>query len=176
MASYGRNFGFRRSGGDAATREGRFRVPATGDFHQGDLVTIDPANPGFLKKAAAGAQPEPGVTGFLIQEFELDSVYAPGKDQLANVDSNFRGKVKNGYLATIWAGPGVKIWLRNTPAKTRPDGHTVSARTVVNLASVAVGDTLEWTGTAWAKTDEGAEALRVVELSGTTYAEAVLLV
>lgn len=175
MATYGRNFGFRRSGGDAATREGRYRVPESGDFFQGDLVTIDYANPGYLKKAPAGAAIVPGVTGLLVQEFELDSIYEPGRG-LSNIDSNFRGKAKNGYLATIWSGPGVKIWLRNTAAKTRPDGHTVGARTVVNLASVAEGDALEWTGSAWQKKNSGAEALRVLEVKGSDYAEAVLLV
>jgi hypothetical protein len=90
MTDYGLNFGFRRTLGDASVREGRYRVPKTGDFYQGDLVTIDHAAPGFVKKAAADAKIEPGVTGFLIQEFELASIYEPG-----DVDSHFRGKTRN---------------------------------------------------------------------------------
>jgi hypothetical protein len=173
MADYGLNFGFRRTGGDSATREGRYRVPATGVFHQGDLVTIDAAAPGFIKLAPAGTGFQSGITGLLVQEFELYSVYTG-----AELDSHMRGVAKNGYLATIWSGAGEKIWIRNTPAQSRWDGRQIAARNVIVATGVAVLDTLQWDGTKWIKTPAvapGTAGLKVTVTDSSTYAEAVLL-
>lgn len=169
MSNYGLNFGFRRS--EPSVREGRLRVPAAGTFYQGDLVTYDPAAPGFLKHAAADAAPQAGFTGLLIQEEGWDI----GHFEAPMTDSHSLGKVRNSAPAVIQTGPGNKVWIRNTAAQTRYDGRVIAARTPVVLAGVVVGDYLAWTGTAWAETAVVASAaLRVVEV-GTDYLEALLL-
>lgn len=172
MADYGKNFGFRRTLGDSSVREGRYKVPATGTFHQGDLVTIDEANPGYIRLADAGATFVPGQTGLLIQEFELDSIYAVG-----DIDSHTRGIAKNGYLCTIWSGAGIKVWLRNTDAENRWDGRVIEARQVAVLDGLTALDDLSWDGTRWIATAVGGTpALRVTVTNGASYAEAISLV
>lgn len=180
MASdYGLNFGFRRS--DETMRsgnEGRQKVPATGTFLQGDLVELDPANPGFIKKSAAGAPIEPGFRGLLIQEEGWDqSIYSapPG-------DSFTRGTVRNGRLCSIWTGAGLKIWLKNTAAQTRADGRVIAARTAVTAVALAIGDLVEWDGAKFVEAtgiDDAAKTARAVgrcTLSdGVGYAEIVLV-
>lgn len=175
MSDYGLNFGFRRSGDDSAVREGRYRVPVGETvYHQGDLVTIDTSEEDLLTLAAAGARMEPGVTGLLIQEHELFSIHEVELGR--HDDSSYRGVARQGYLATIWASEGEKIWLRNTPTETRPDGRVVPGRTVFNSAGVSKGSTLEWSGTAWRATTSGLPVLRVVEINDAgTYLEAVTI-
>jgi len=175
MADYGLNFGFRRSGGDDTVREGRYRVPAgVTVYHQGDLVTIDTAGTDTLTLATAGDRFEPGVCGFLIQEHEMFSIYEVELGR--HDDSSFRGVARQGYLATIWSGLGLKIWMRNTAQVTRPDGHVVTARALFPSSGITKGSTLQWTGTAWAVTTSGSPALRVVEISDDgTYLEAVTI-
>lgn len=167
MSDYGKNFGFRRS--EPSVREGRLSVPATGDFNQGDLVTYDPAAPGKLKRAAAGEAVVPGFTGLLIQEegWDISAFGAP------NVDSNNKGKALNGKPAVLMTGGGLKVWLRNTD-EVQYHGRTFPAVTRVNLTGVAVGDELQWTGTAYAKKSTGTGVLRVTTV-GAGYVEAVLL-
>ncbi len=175
MASdYGLNFGFRRS--DESMRsgtEGRLKVPAVGTFYQGDVVTFDPANPGFLKKAAANDPILAGYTGLLIQEEGWDfSIYQAGP----TIDSFQRGLVRNSRLAAIWTGAGLKVWLKNTAASARADGRSVLARTVVTATGVAVGDLLAWDGTKFIETATAAQAFARVTLSnGVDYVEAVLI-
>lgn len=170
MSNYGLNFGFRRSGGDSATREGRYRVPGAGTFRHGELVTIDSAAQGFLKHAPAGAGVVPGVTGLLIQHQGWDaSVF-----EAPEVDSHHLGKARNKVLATIWSGQGIKFWLKNTPAEDRFDGRHIDAVTVVTLTGLAVGDDLEWDGTKYQKKNTGVAVARVVQLDADGL-EAVLL-
>lgn len=175
MASdYGLNFGFRRS--DESMRsgtEGRLKVPATGTFMQGDAVTFDPANPGFLKKAAANDPVLAGYTGLLIQEEGWDfSIYEVGPIQ----DSFGRGRVRNSRLAAIWTGGGIKVWFKNTAGQTRADGRVVAARTVVTATGVVIGDLLAWDGTKFVETATLAQAFaRVTTSNGSDYVEAVLL-
>lgn len=168
MSDYGLNFGFRRD--EPSVKEGRYRVPASGDFRIGDLVTVDFTNPGFVTKAAANARFEGGVTGLLIQEEGWHpSVYAA-----PIVDSFGRGKAINGQPAAIYTGDGLKIWLRNTGSQTRPDGRQISSVTVVDLTSVVLGDLLKWDGAKWARTTTDSQgALRVVGLEDN-YVEAVV--
>lgn len=172
MSNYGLNFGFRRSGGDSAVREGRFRVPKTGTFRQGEIVTIDPAAPGFVKKAAAGAAIVPGVTGLLIQhDAWQESIYEAGE-----VDSHGKGGVRGGNLCTIWAGQGEKIWLKNTAEQpNRWDGRSIPARTVITATGLVIGDDLEWDGDKFVKASSGTPVATVTATNGTDYAEAVLL-
>lgn len=176
MASdYGLNFGFRRS--DESMRsgtEGRLKVPAAGDFNQGDLVTFDPANPGFIKKADAGTPVEPGFTGLLIQEEGWDaSIY-----EVPVGDSFMRGKVRNGRLCAIWTGAGLKVWIKNTGAQNRADGRQIAARERLTAAAVAlpIGGYLGWDGTRFTAATGADDAVaRVTLTNGTDYVEAVLV-
>ncbi|HEY5051213.1 MAG TPA: hypothetical protein VII50_09960, partial [Acidothermaceae bacterium] len=127
---YGLNFGFRRSGESMSVREGRLSVPAggpvwpaAGSFHQGDFVTIDPASPGFLKLAPANTPAQTGVSGLLVQEDPnlFDSIYNRIGPGILH-DSYDLGRIINNRLAIIWAGAGVKFWVKNTLDVTRPDG------------------------------------------------------
>lgn len=167
MSDYGKNFGFRRS--EPSYREGRLGVPDTGDFLQGDLVTLDPANPGKLKRAAAGDPVVGGYTGLLIQEEGWD-VSTFGAQV---VDSNNKGKVLNGKQAVIMTGAGLKIWLRNTDATTY-HGRSFPAVERFVATGVDLGDELEWNGTKYAVKASGAGVLRVTVI-GDGYIEAVLL-
>jgi hypothetical protein len=174
MASdYGLSFGFRRS--DESMRsgtEGRLKVPAAGTFFQGDLVTFDPANPGFLKKAAANDPILAGYTGLLIQEEGWDaSIYEAGPG-----DSYTRGRVRNGRLAAIWTGAGIKVWMKNVGASTRADGRSITERTILTATGLAVGDLLAWDGAKYVETGSADAAVgRVTLTNATDYAEAVLL-
>ena len=152
MSDYGQNFGFRRSDEHLRSgNEGRFRVPKTGVFKQGDLVTIDTANPGYVKKADANANLEPGFTGILIQE-EVHLLPYPA--------NKAKDTVVNRNLCSIWTGAGLKIWLRNT-----------AARTIV-APDLAVGDHVEWDGSKYVKsTDPG---IGRVTAAAADYAEVSL--
>lgn len=176
MASnYGLNFGFRRSDESMAIREGRLRVPAAGTFRQGSLVALDPATPGYLKAAAAGEVGSGGTVGLLVQEdSHIGSIY--GADVI-DTFSNRYGVAKNGALATVWAGAGTKIWLRNTEAQNRSDGRVIAAVQMVDLTGVVLGDFLKWDGAKFAKgTGESDSMLRVTQVDATKgYVEAVLV-
>lgn len=180
MASdYGRNFGFRRSDETMAIREGRQKVPAVGTFRQGECVVIDPANPGFLKRGAAGEPAVAGYSGMLVQEEIWDrSVY--GRQVL---DSFALDEVLNNRLATIWSGAGTKVWFRNTVGQTRADGRVIAAAGLLaSPATIAAGDLLGWDGTRWAEVARDAAgnipatAHFIVTLSnGVDYVEATRL-
>lgn len=173
MASdYGLNFGFRRSDESVLTREGRLKVPTTGTFRLGSLVTFDPANPGYLKAAAANEVGEGGTVGLLVQEEIWDrSIYAPTR-----IDSFYLGVARNNRLAVLVSGPGGKVWLKNTAAQTRADGRVIAAVQMVDLTAVAVKDYLAWDGTKFVKgTGASDSMLRVTLTNGTDYCEAVLV-
>ena len=116
------------------------------------MVEINPASAGYLKASASNAAPVTGFSGLLLQELEFDrSIYESGADQL---DSFQKGVAKPNRLAVITSGAGTKVWLKNTAQVTRADGRVVPAVTMVaSFSGLAVGDTLGWNGTAWAKTD-----------------------
>lgn len=180
MASdYGLNFGFRRSDETMAIREGRLKVPSVGAFQQGECVAFDPANPGFLRRGAAGELMVPGYSGMLVQEEVWDrSVFGTSV-----VDSFGLSEVLNNRLATIWSGAGTKVWFKNTGAQTRVDGRVIPARGLLaDPATLTIGAYLGWNGTAWAAVAAGAggaapaTAHFVVTLAnGVDYAEAVRL-
>ena len=175
MASdYGLNFGFRRSDESMATREGRFKTPATGDpLLIGTPVQLDPAAPGYLKVCGAAAKPLSGGFGLLVQEENhipqlFDRVDAMGHDSydlgLARIDQ----------LSVMWAGVGTKVWYRNTDEYTRGTRHK-DAVTFLLLTGVAVGDQLAWDGSKWIEAAAADTAwMTVTAVSGTTYCEAVL--
>jgi hypothetical protein len=153
MASdYGLNFGFRRSDEVVRISEGRYRTPKTGTLLQGTAVEINFATPGYLKAAAAGARPRPGVCGLLVQELaHIQSIY-----DLPRVTSFDLNKTKPDALSVITNGPGVKVWFRNTPAQLRVDGRQIPAVTMVaGLGTLEPGDYLGWNGTAFAEVGTG---------------------
>lgn len=172
MASdYGLNFGFRRS--DESMRsgtEGRLKVPADGVFKQGDLVTFDPANPGFLRKAAANAPIDPGFTGLLIQEDAWD------RDLHENsiFSSQDLDIVRNDRLAAIWTGGGLKVWLRNTPEKANPGQRRREAIQKIDVTGLAIGDLVGWDGSKFIKVTAATAAVGRATLVSTDYAEVVL--
>lgn len=184
MASnYGPHFGVRRLDEDMAVREGRFKTPATGSqLLLGTGVELDFTNPGFMRQAAAGRLLEPGVAGILIYE---DQFLHKGSGA-ASIDANGRGDTADlafagvGRYAVLTTGAGIKVWFKNVPARTLPDGKTFPALTpVAGLGSggVALGAYLGWNGTQWATVAAAADAwFRVVTLNDAAASlEAVLL-
>lgn len=173
MASdYGLNFGFRRSDESMATREGRFKTPATGDaLLIGTAVEIDAANPGFLKACAADPAPVSGLRGLLVQEENhLMGIFETG---LLGHDSLDLGTAKKDQLSVMWAGIGSKIWFKNTAAYSRGT-RSKDAVQMVDLTGVAVGDSLGWNGTRWAEAATAAAAWLTVTNVSTDYCEAVV--
>jgi hypothetical protein len=174
MASdYGVNFGFRRSDESVLVREGRLKVPVSGTFRLGSLVTFDPAAAGYLKVAANNEVGGGGTVGLLVQEEVWDrSIYAPTR-----IDSFYYGVARNNRLAVICSGPGGKVWFKNTPAQTRADGRQIAAVTMVDFTGApGIKDYLAWNGTNFVKgTGIGDSMLRVTLSNGVDYVEAVLV-
>jgi hypothetical protein len=174
MASdYGLNFGFRRSDESMATREGRFKTPASGTaLLLGTAVELDAATPGYLKQCAAAAPPQTGLRGLLVQEEShlIGSVFqaAPGLGH----DSYDLGTAKKDQLSVMWAGVGTKVWFKNTVAYSRGT-RSKAAVTLLDLTGVAVGNKLGWDGAKWIK-DATNGWMTVTLISGLTYCEAVV--
>jgi hypothetical protein len=156
MASnYGLNFGIRRADEDTSIREGRYRLPVAagpgpnGTYQIGTAVEIDPANPGLYRVPAINVAPRTGVTGLLISEdVWIRSIY--GADRVG-IDSYTMGQVIAGRQCYGLSGNGSKVWFKNTPAVTRPDGRVIPAVTLVAaLSGLVVGSVLCWSGTNWA--------------------------
>jgi hypothetical protein len=175
MASdYGLNFGFRRSDESVRVSEGRFRTPATGNaLLMGTAVQIDAAAPGFLKVCAANAPIVPGVAGLLLQE----EVHIRGIYDLDVIDSFSLSVAKKNTLSVVTTGAGTKVWLKNSDAQNRIDGRAISGVNIVDVTGVALGDTLGWNGTRWAKTTDATAAWMTVTAvtTATGYVEGVLL-
>lgn len=174
MASdYGLNFGFRRSDESMATREGRFKTPATGDMLRiGTAVELDPANPGYLKQCDAGADPVSGLRGLLVQEeSHLGSVF--DASPYLGHDSYDLGLAKKDQLSVMWAGVGTKVWFRNTDAYNR-GSRSRDAVEMVTETGLAIGDSIGWDGTKWVEAATPADAWATVTAVSTDYVEAVL--
>jgi hypothetical protein len=164
-ASYGLNFGFRRSDESMAIREGRYRTPAltTGGLNndgrllQGSAVEIDPdpANDGYLKQSAAGAVAVTGLRGVLVQEEDhIGDVFTAAP--LLGHDSIDLGFCFTDTLSAMWSGPGIKYWFKNSPVYARGRRH----RPAVNIVditkgggNIVPGDSLGWDGDHWAYAD-----------------------
>lgn len=173
MASdYGLNFGFRRSDESMAIREGRFKTPPDGDpLLIGTAVELDPAEPGYLKQCASGADAVTGLRGLLVQEEShlgnvFDAVPYLGHDSID------LGTAKRDQLSVMWSGPGTKVWFKNTAAYERGN-RTKDAVEIVTETGVAVGDSLGWDGSKWIEAT-GADAWMTVTAVSTDYVEAVL--
>lgn len=178
MASdYGLNFGFRVSDESVRSSMGRVKTPKTGpNLLLGTAVEIDPANPGYLRQAAASAKPRTGTCGLLVQEERWD---APVYDQaISFVDSFSLGVAYPNRLSVITNGPGTKIWLKNTGAQTRADGRVINAVTMFVSTGVAVGHGLAWNGSAWVNVADPTDATSFMEVSyydaSRNYLEAIL--
>lgn len=180
MASdYGLNFGFRRSDEVNATREGRYKTPATGTaLLLGTAVQIDPATPGYLKKCAANAAPVTGLSGLLVQEeSHLQGIFALPGYGLGH-DSIDLGTALLDQLSVAWGGPS-KVWFRNSAAYSRGK-RSKAAVTIWTPTGVAVGDGLGWDGNKWIKAVSGTTPAWMTVLlvdtsvSGSEYCEAVL--
>ncbi len=178
MTNYGPSVGFRVSAEEFRSgAEGRQRVPLTAvgpnAIRQFDLVTFDPANPGFLRKAPADSPIEPGYTGLAVQESaHLGSIFDgpyPTADRLEIL--------KAGETAVITSGAGLKIWLRNRVASQREGGQAVSAREVFVATGLVIGDLLKWDGAKYVETATAAQAVARVTLVNVAegYLEAVLV-
>jgi hypothetical protein len=177
MASdYGLNFGFRRSDESYRSSEGRFKTPATGSaLLIGTAVQIDPAAPGFVKACAASAPIVPGVAGLLVQEeSHWGSIYG---QPVSTYDSYNLGVAKLNQLSVISTGAGVKVWFKNTTGATRVDGRITPTVNIWTTTGVALGDSLGWNGTTWAKVTDLTTAWMTVTAVNTAagYVEGVLL-
>lgn len=147
--SYTRNFGMRTF--ENVVRVGRLKTPSTGNaINIGASVTADPANPGLLKLAVADSRPGP-LSGAAVYEH----IQYQGVDPAltTNVDAPFN-VVPLGRYCQVVHGPGAKVWMKNTGAKTLYDGRVQAALTLVNLTGVAVGDYLTPDGSGgWKEAD-----------------------
>jgi len=136
--AYTRNFGFRSF--ENIVRSGRFRTPASGAIVIGAPVMLDSASAGRVKAATAGAAAD-GSAGVAVYEYIL----------LQGVDAGLYGAgdlttVPLGAYVQIVHGPGTKIWLRDTAAKTLYDGRSQAAYTPfagsITLGTLAIGAAL----------------------------------
>ena len=132
--SYSRNFGMRSF--ENVVRDGRFRAPRTGTpIKIGAPVQLDPANPGFLKLAGAGAAPGPGAGIAVYEHIQNKS------DALTTVYDAPYDSVPLGQYAQMMHGPGTKVWIQDTAAKTLYDGRVQAAGDLLD-AGVTVDNTL----------------------------------
>jgi hypothetical protein len=169
--SYTRNFGFRDL--TAIVRDGRNQVPTglTGSdangFLIGTAVTVDPANPGKLKRPAANAAPT-ALSGIVLYEH----IQMQGVDPLLTtpLDPPFI-YAPMGRFAQMVHGPGVKVWFKNTSNLPLYDGRQQVGGTLVNTAlnSIAPGDhlTTHADGT-WDKAADATTAWLTVESVNST--------
>jgi hypothetical protein len=170
--SYTRNFGFRDL--TAIVRDGRNKVPTglTGSdasgFLIGTAVTVDPANPGSLKRPGAAAAPT-ALSGIVIYEH----IQMQGVDPLLTtfLDPPFIWAPQGRYAQMVH-GVGVKVWFKNTSDLPLYDGRSQVGGTLVNptdLSTLAVGDNLTPAADGtWAKTATAAEAWLTVESVNAT--------
>lgn len=166
-----RNFGFRSF--QNIVREGRLKT-ASGSSHKiGAPVLIDPANPGQMKAATAGAASTGG--GVVLYEFitQVDGSLR-GVDPLLASTVDF-DTVPAAQYAQVVHGNGVKIWLKNTASKTLYDGRVIPAGGLlagsVVLGSLAIGAQLTPDGAGKFKVANGTTDgnwLTVVSVNTTT--------
>jgi hypothetical protein len=173
MHNLGDSFGFRRSDEDLHSgAEANFKVPVSGTFLQGDVVEIDPASPGYLKKSATDLPLVPGVRGLLVQYGLLRvSVGLVGQEIFNTRDLS---KVFNDAPAVIVTGAGLKVWVKNLAAVTTAGRRPYSAETRVTLAGLAVGDLVQWDGSKFIEATAPANAIGTVTKVTSTGAEFTL--
>lgn len=174
MHSLGDSFGFRRSDEDLHSgAEANFKVPTTGTFLQGDVVEIDPANPGYLKKSATDLPLVPGVRGLLVQYGQL--FITPGLTRPLVFNTRDLSTVINDAAAVIVTGAGIKVWVKNLTAVTGVAGRrSYAAETRVTLAGLAVGDLVQWDGSKFIEATAPANAVGTVTKVTSTGVEFTL--
>lgn len=173
MHNLGDSFGFRRS--DEILHSGaeaNFKVPVSGAFLQGDLVEIDPASPGYLKKSATDKPLVPGVRGLLVQYGQLR--IEPGLTGTVVFNTRDLSKVVNDAPAVIVTGAGIKVWVKNLASVSAPGRRAYSAETRVTLASLAVGDLVQWDGSKFVEATAPANAIGTVTKVTSSGAEFTL--
>lgn len=173
MHNFGDSFGFRRS--DEILHSGaeaNLKTPTTGTFLQGDLVEIDAANPGYVKRSAANAPLIPGVRGLLVQYGELRN--EPGLTGTVVFNTRDLSQVVNDRQMVIVTGAGIKVWVKNLDAVSTAGRRAYAAETRVTLTAMVVGDLVAWDGTRFARTIDPAAAIGTVTKVTATGAEFTL--
>lgn len=158
MHNLGDSFGFRRSEESLWTgAEGGFKVPASGTFLQGDLVEIDPASPGYLKKSAANAPLIPGFRGLLVQTDQLFVSAGLTRPEIYNTRD--LSAVVNDAYAVIATGAGLKVWVKNLLAVTGAGRRNYAAETRCDVTGIVLGDLVAWDGSKYVETATAANAV-----------------
>lgn len=133
--AYTRNFGMRDF--TNIVRNGRFRTPTSGALRIGEPVILDAANAGRMKAATAGVAPD-ASSGVVV----FEHIQVVGVDPALYGDGDFYAVPLNAF-AQIVRGPGVKVWLKKSAAKTLYDGRTIAAynpfNAAVDLSALAIG-------------------------------------
>ena len=179
-----RNFGMRRF--TNLVREGRFRGLASGtELMLGTLVEIDPGDVDRIREAdgtsgvAIGGSGDvrTDLCGILWYEHDSQTFNDPRFGAAAGLLPQDLNTAPNGRMIQVLHGPGVKVWLRNTPENaTEPGLNYASDRVAVQMVNglsggtptTAVGDLLGWdaTNNYWDVTTDASEAfLRVTEVN-----------
>lgn len=162
--SYGRNFGMRSF--ENVIRDARYRVPSTGTpLKIGAPVIIDAANPGKLKLAAATDKPS-AVTGLAV----FEHIQNKSDELTLSYDSPY-DSVPLGVYAQMMHGVGVKVWFKNTTAKTLYDGRQRAAYSPIvdAVAADMVGKGLIPDGTGkWKLAGVGDTAWLLIEQANPT--------
>lgn len=165
--SYTRNFGFRDFSN--IVRDGRNMVPAAGltgsdvsGFLIGTAVTVDPANPGQLKRPGAAAVPT-ALSGIVLYEH----IQFQGVDPFlaTQYDAPFT-VAPLGRFAQMIHGLGVKVWFKNTVDVPLYDGRIQTGKTMISTAlnSLNVGDGLATAADGtWVKAADAAHSWLTVE-------------
>lgn len=134
--SYSRYFGMRSF--ENIVRDGRFRVPLTGNpLPIGAPVELDPANPGLLMPATVGVAPGPNVGVVVFEHIIIRT------DLLVTTSDSPYDKVPVGQYAQMIHGQGAKVWFRNIPNKVLYDGRIQPAGTLlatsVDVTTLKIG-------------------------------------
>lgn len=165
--TYTRNFGFRSF--ENIVRSARFRAPAAGTLTIGEPVILDTANAGRMKAATAGVA-NGSSSGVVLYE----RIQSTGVDPLLVGAGDF-STVPIGQYAQIVHGLGVKIWLKQTAAKTLYDGRVQAAynpfAASVDLSALAIGAQLTPDGAGKWKVSNGTtdgDWLTVESVNATT--------
>lgn len=141
MSNYTRNFGMRSF--ENVVRDGRFRVPRTGNPLQiGSPVTLDAANPGFLKVAPSATPPGP-LSGIAI----FEHIQSKGVDTFLTTHSDTPfNLIPLGQYTQMMHGPGTKVWFKNTADKPLYDGRVQTGggllASSVDVTAVTIGQGL----------------------------------
>lgn len=151
-------------------RDGRFRAPATGNqLIIGEPTMADPAAPGVMKRATAAVTPNGSMGAVVYEHIYLANAGDP--KLYGQGDLNW---VSLGVYAQMVHGPGAKVWLRNTPAKTLYDGRVEAAGALlassVDVTTLAVGVGLTPDGAGKYRVAGGTDAvwLTVEQVNPTT--------